>query len=253
MDPPAATTLATTTRMTGARMTTGTTTEPSRAGPGQEPEHALTEEPVLQPFARLRGVRTRILASYVGLLALATVASVLVARQVLIGQLDGRIDAELRQEADELRQLADGTNPLTARPFGDRVDQIFDVYLRRNTPSRNEVMITFVEGRPYQRSARVNDDRLDEDAELVLRWGTLRDADRGRVDTQYGQVEYLAVPLRADGQVRGVFVAAIFRERALALYTNALVAVGGGAWPCCSSARPWPGGWLTASCAPCGG
>jgi len=172
-------------------------------------------------------VRTRILASYVGLLALATVASVLVARQVLVGQLDGRIDADLRQEAEELSQLAvEGIDPLTARPFGDRVDRIFEVHLQRNIPSRNEALLTFIDGRPSTRSPSVVDYRLDQDAELVELWGTVQDTERGRVDTPAGEVEYLAVPLRADGQVRGVFVAAIFRERALALYTSALVAVG---------------------------
>jgi signal transduction histidine kinase len=219
------------TRTTGALVTTGTTTEPPRSLTGAAPVTGAPDpqaQPGWRPFARLRGVRTRILASYVGLLALATVASVLVARQVLVGQLDGRIDAELRQEAEELGNLADdGIDPLTGRPFGLQVDRIFEVHLQRNIPSRNEALLTFVDGRPYLRSVSVVDYRLDQDAELVELWGTVQDSARGRVDTPAGEVEYLAVPLRSDGEVLGVFVAAIFRERALALYTTALVAVGG--------------------------
>ena len=55
----------------------------------------------------------RILALVVGLLALATVLFVGVTYTVLDIRLDNRIDAELDQEAAELRRLADGRDPRT--------------------------------------------------------------------------------------------------------------------------------------------
>jgi signal transduction histidine kinase len=169
----------------------------------------------------------RILASYVGLLTLATALSVVVAREVLVAQLDSRIDAELVQEAGELRRLAGGTDPATSRPFGDRVDRIFDVHLSRNIPARNEALLTFVEGRPYTRTRTVVDYRLDRDEDLVALWGSAQEVDRGGVETPAGRVEYLAVPLRAGDRVPGVFVAAVFRDRAREQLTAPLLAVGG--------------------------
>lgn len=159
------------------------------------------------------GIRTRIVLGFVALLALATVASVLVARQVAIEQIDRRISDALAQEARELRRVAGGRDPATGRPFGGDVRRIFDVYLGRNSPSPNEALLTFVGRRPYRRSARVADYRLDSDPELVARWSNLADTERGRVGgTPAGDVEYLAVPFLDGRRTTGVFVVAIFRE-----------------------------------------
>jgi two-component system OmpR family sensor kinase len=70
-----------------------------------------------------------------------------------------------------------------------------------------------VDGRPFLRSSQEVPYRLDQDAELVSRWGSLPESRRGTVDTPAGAVEYLAVPLVGQDVTRGVFVAAIFRDR----------------------------------------
>jgi two-component system, OmpR family, sensor kinase len=158
-------------------------------------------------------LRTRILAWFIGVLALAMLASVVVTRAVVVLRLDQRIDAELTQEAAELRRLASGNDPETGRPFGGRVRRIFDVYFERNVPSRNEALIAFVDGRPYRRSRQVLPYRLDADPTLIARWGRLERFDRGRVGTRAGPVEYIAVPLRVGERTDGVFVAAIFFDR----------------------------------------
>ena len=180
---------------------------------------------------RLRWVpsslRARVLAWFIGLLAAATAAFVVVTYEVLLIRLDQRVDAELAQEAGELRRLATGNDPETGRPFGTRVRRIFDVYLERNVPSRQEAFLTFVDGRPFQRTTSVVPYRLDRDPELVARWGRLREPERGRVETPAGRVEYVAVPLRAAGETAGVFVAAIFRDRLKGEADAAVRAAGG--------------------------
>lgn len=168
----------------------------------------------------------RIVASFIGLLVLATASSVFVTREVLLTRLDQRIDSELSQEAAELRRLALGNDPETGRAFGDDVRRMFAVYLESNVPSRYEALITFVAGRPFLRSRQVVPYRLDTDPELIARWGGLRRTDRGRVDTPQGRVEYLAVPVRVVGETAGVFVAAIFRDRAKAESDTAIRAAG---------------------------
>ena len=160
----------------------------------------------------LAGIRVRLLASFILVLVLATIGSVVVVRAILVSRADQRIDSELVQEAQEVRLLSTGSDPETGRPFEGRVRRIFEVFLERNVPARHEAQLTFVNGRPYLRSQPVVPYRLDLDPELVKRWGSLDETDRGRVDTPAGPVEYLAVPIRAEGQTKGVFVVAVFRD-----------------------------------------
>lgn len=173
---------------------------------------AMTEGPAGSRTGPLSSIRVRLLAWFVVLLTLASAISVFVVRQVLLNRMAERIDRELVQETKELRALAGGIDPETGEPFGGRVRKVFETYLERNIPSRNEALITFVDGRPYLRSRRVVPYRLDQDAELVARWGVLTEPDRGTVDTPAGTVEYLAVPLNANEETRGVFVVAFFRD-----------------------------------------
>jgi two-component system OmpR family sensor kinase len=180
---------------------------------------------------RLRWVpdslRTRILAWFIGLLVLATVLFVGVTYTVLVVRLDQRIDAELRQERAELELLAQGDDPATGERFGTNVRRIFDVFLDRNVPSREEALITLVDGEPYERTGLVTPYRLDADPEILARWRGLTRPDRSSVDTPAGRVEYLAVPLVTPrGRTEGVFVAAIFRDRLREDYVETVQAAG---------------------------
>jgi two-component system, OmpR family, sensor kinase len=187
-------------------------------------------DPLRQRMGTLRwqpaSLRTPILAWFIGVLALATISSVVVTYRVLLVRLDQRIDAELAQEAAELGRLTGGNDPRTGKPFGPQVRRIFEVYLQRNVPSRNEALITFVGRKPFLRSRPVVPYRLDRDRELVARWTAIRTADRGHVDTPAGRVEYVAIPLRRESQTLGVFVAAIFVEGAKAEADAAVRAAG---------------------------
>jgi signal transduction histidine kinase len=152
-------------------------------------------------------------ASFVLIMTIATLVSVLLVRQVLLAGIDDRIDAALVQESRELQRLAQrGIDPDTGEPFGERVRRILDTFLERNVPARNEALLTFVDGEPYVRSRNVLPYRLDEDQELVDRWASLTESDAGSVETPGGTVRYLAVPILTRGESRGVFVAAVFRD-----------------------------------------
>jgi signal transduction histidine kinase len=206
-----------TTRNPGVTMETTTRTDPAS-------RHRFT------PF--LSGVRSRILIWYVVLMTVATAASVLVLRRVLTVEIDSRIDASLVQETDEVQRLAAGRDPETGERFRGDVPRIFDVFLSRNIPARNEVYLTYVDGRLFRRSQRVVTPvyRLDRDADLTARWGALTEPERGRIlESPAGTIDYLAVPLRSGAEVRGVFVAAFFRDLELDVIDPAVwgaVAVG---------------------------
>jgi len=71
-----------------------------------EPEEHVDEA---QPRV-LWGIRGRILLWFIAILSAATIAAVLVTRQLLIAGVDARIDESLVQEAEELRRSpADAT------------------------------------------------------------------------------------------------------------------------------------------------
>lgn len=126
------------------------------------------------------------------------------------------------QEAEELRRLARGRDPVTGDPFGNQVHRIFEVFLRRNLPVRNEMFLTFLDGEPFETSVGRPVYPLERNAELIERFGSVTTTDRDQVSTPAGEVEYLAVPVRAGGEVRGVFVAAIFLREELADVAPAL-------------------------------
>ncbi len=105
-------------------MTTMTTADERPASPARRGSRAW-----------LASLRVRVLVRYVVLLALATAGSILVARQVIVTQIDDRIDAALSQEVAELERLKGGDDPETGRPLGQRVRRIFDLYLERNVPA----------------------------------------------------------------------------------------------------------------------
>ena len=212
-------------------MTTTTEAPTTEAPVADEP--ADPEEPkraVVAPVRRFfASFRVRVLAGYIGLLAVATALSLFIANEALERRLDQRVDEALVQESRELRQLAGGNDPETGERFGGDVERIFEVYLSRNVPSRNEAFLTFVEGEPFLRSSQTTPYRFDQDAELVARWSALTESARGTVDTPAGAVEYLAVPLLSRDAARGVFVAAIFRDRESGEVSDALrVAAGVG-------------------------
>jgi signal transduction histidine kinase len=101
-------------------------------------------------YHALRSVRTRILASYVVLLALSALVGMFGVRQLLFSQLEDRVQESLEQEVREFEQLfAVGNDPETGEPFTS-VRPLFDVYLARNVPSQEEALLGFVNGEFYR-------------------------------------------------------------------------------------------------------
>ena len=143
---------------------------------------------------RLASIRMRVVVGYVVLVVLTLTVAVLVTRQVLLTRLDRTIDAALAQEIEELRLLADGTDPATGEPFGTDVEAIFDTFLRRSVPAADEAYYSFVEGRPFLTSFQAPRALLD-DTDLVRAWSNVSAPTRIDVDTEIGPIRSLAVPL----------------------------------------------------------
>jgi signal transduction histidine kinase len=157
------------------------------------------------------GLRTRLLVSYVVLLLIATLASVIAARQVLLVRLDDRVEEDLQQEVEEFRALAaNGVDPETGRPFAQNVNALFRTYRERNVPDDDEELITV----PREGKAK----RLGGDntasftfSDFIEGWRTLETVERGEIDTPAGEVRYVAVPVAGRGaESTGTFVVSIF-------------------------------------------
>jgi two-component system OmpR family sensor kinase len=173
----------------------------------------------------LSSYRLRLLAWFVGLLALGTLAIVLVVGEVILRGTDERVRADLIQESQEFENLAGGTDPETGQPFGTDVSRIFEVYLERNVPARNEVILTFVDGEFRGRSRPTPLLALEHEQEFVDRVATSAAPATGRYDSTVGAVDYLAVPVIIDGEPRGVFVVAAFLDAERAAQDDILRAV----------------------------
>ncbi len=175
------------------------------------------ERPLSSMRRALGGVRIRILAYAVLILLLGIVVTVVTMRQILHAQLDARIKDELTQEVREFRSLAGGSDPRTGRPFGGNIEALFDTSLARNVPvdPENEQLLTFVGGRLYRATDFEGSNlRLQEDPGRLGAWATVEATRSGVVESADGEVRYLAVPVRANERLRGVFAVAILTATA---------------------------------------
>ncbi|WP_454728727.1 ATP-binding protein [Cellulosimicrobium protaetiae] len=112
-------------------------------------------------------VRTRMLAAFLGLSALALLLAGGAAWFLQRGQIDARIDESLTRSANELETLAaSGVNPVTGEPFTSAEDVVV-ASIQLTVPAHNEGILGLREGRTplvSQQDVRL---RLEEDPELV--------------------------------------------------------------------------------------
>jgi two-component system, OmpR family, sensor kinase len=161
-----------------------------------------------------RSARTRILASYVILLALSAVFSTLAIRQILLIRLDDRITESGQQEVAELeRLLAVGLDPATGKPFQHPL-RLFEVYLERNVPSSEEALFTFVNGEIHRQILyRFPLDALP--AEILADWAALSsnlpgkgERVTGTFETELGKAHYRVRRVLLGRNNTGAFVVA---------------------------------------------
>lgn len=161
---------------------------------------------------RRRSARLRILGWILVPAALMLILSWVIARELLVGQVENRIQQELVGEVSELRVLAADGAP-TAYQSGPGVRALLRLYLDRSIPDRNETMFSIVDGVVDARTSDVPPIRLDEDPSLVSQLGSFDEVTYGATDTSAGLVRYVAVPVSdpSDGQ-KGTLVVAIFAD-----------------------------------------
>ena len=139
---------------------------------------------------QLASIRTRLVLVIVAVLVLGLGGTALVTSRVLDTRVDDRIDATLRQEAEELRLFAaQGLNPATGAPFGDDAAALLEVFVTRSVPSEGEVLVALVDGEVIAMTGRTN--AVGPPAELAALAGSGTETVRDRVVMNGDPLEYL--------------------------------------------------------------
>lgn len=144
-------------------------------------------------------------------MACSALVSILAIRQVLLVRLQERVEKSLVLEVKEFRTLTKGRNPTTAKPFGDDIAAIFDVFLSRNIPNEDEFFITLLNGKIYKSSPRAIPNPISADSELLNRWAQLNQPQLGEAATPLGYLTFVAEPI-VKGKTKGVFVVVRFNR-----------------------------------------
>lgn len=186
--------------------------------------------------------RARIVGWMLAVVGLALAVSIAATWAVLLGRVDGRINAEFGNEAEKLRRYAAGA--LDQNPGMD-LDRLLIGYLAYNPPDRWETFFTIIDGRAHRVTAVEPPARLDTDDDLVERLAEADEPGDGEIESAAGTVRYAVIPVSVTtDERRGHFVVAVFYDhhraevteamRALSLTALAALALAGGA------------GWLVA-------
>lgn len=160
--------------------------------------------------------RTRIIA-WMLLLVLAALGIVtFVTWRLLVSGIDTRIDEALRFEVSEFTELtAPGVNPRTGEPFTS-VDEVIREAIAYNLARPNEKFLGYVDGeyRTQSRQEPGTPEVLASDPEFTALVASLTTPTDGNyAHPQAGDVRYLAIPVRLDGDPgHGVIVAAYLSD-----------------------------------------
>lgn len=150
----------------------------------------------------------RILAVYCLLIFLSFSGAVVAIRRVLIFRLEVRVEQALNQEIQELQLLINGKDPDTAQPFGDNVKAIFNVFLERNIPIRDEYTIALLPSGFHASVPSNLPQSIDLNSVMVEHWQKINVPERGEIGKPKDRIVYLAEPIIINREVKGVFIVA---------------------------------------------
>ena len=160
----------------------------------------------------LASYRLRIVGWFVVLLAVGTLGTMAVVGYLLYQRIDDGIRQEMVRETEEFRSLSRGNDPLTGEPFGTDVERMFEVFMERNIPNRNEVLVTYLGGQLHMRSPTPVRYPLEQDPAFVQRTAAVTNVASGRMDSPFGAIDYIALTVRVEQVTQGVLAVATFRD-----------------------------------------
>lgn len=173
--------------------------------------------------ARLAGVsvRTRLTAAVALLTGLALGAAGVLVYTLESARLEGDVRAQIDQEIAEFDQLRQGQDPETARASA-LPQTLIRLFLRRNVPGSDEVLVGWWDGRPQVSSAGSSHPGLVRDPAFLD--AVRRRLDRGgseQLALEFGEVVVTVVPVR-NSSTQGALVVAHFLTDAKAELTRVM-------------------------------
>lgn len=170
------------------------------------------------------GVRARVVASFLVLLLAAEGMSLLVLARVGTTRIDEQVSRDLANAADDLRVRLASVQGTLNRPDGPTLPEVFEQHLRARPARSDQAFLTFVDQRPFAASAGAAVSL--KDLAIAARWARLETTESGEVSTPAGPLRWVAVPVRSDQAVIGVFVATSFIEGQQEALRSTVVTVG---------------------------
>jgi two-component system OmpR family sensor kinase len=157
-----------------------------------------TEE---RPRERLRGplarvsVRTRIVAVIALLTTTAMAGAGMLVYTLESSRIERLVTSQIVQETEEFRRLR--RDPNTGQPFTD-VESVLDVFLTRNVPDDDEMLVGYVDGvRTLRTANRYGEEFLDDPAYLRALEDRATDGGTAVIDSaEFGEVWATVVPVR---------------------------------------------------------
>ena len=161
-------------------------------------------------------VRTRIAASVALLVLLALVVAGVIIYTLEWARVESAATAQADQEIAEFTKLqAEGVDPTTAEPFTSAKDLLF-VFLQRNVPTDDEVLLGWVGDRARYESAGRHPDVTEEPAFGDAVRGLVQTGGEATIDTRYGEVLLTVQPVREASGGDSALVVATFMDEARA-------------------------------------
>ena len=173
---------------------------------------------------RLAGARTRILAGYVGVLALVALLALTGLRQVLVARTTARADEDLREHVD---RFVDFIRDTATRPQETALEAAFDAYVRGAGPEEDETFVLFAADRGH--AAAGSGAQQDEHTRLLRPLARTTRRRGGELDTREGRFRYAIAPLHtADDRTAAFAVTLDFGQEISDEVTAPLLLAGGG-------------------------
>ena len=175
-------------------------------------------------------VRTRIVAVIATLTAVAMTGAGLLVYALESARIERGVNDQIDQEIAEFRELETRIDPTTGDPFDD-VGSLLDVFLTRNVPDDDEMLVGYVRGEQTQRTSnRYGQEVLDEPAYQQAVADTSTDGGTTVIESErFGEVWVSVVPVRSSGSVGSLVILSFLddehQELERTLGTYALVAL----------------------------
>lgn len=173
-----------------------------------EEETTTTDARPTSAFAAF-SVRTRITVAVAVLVGLALAGAGLVVYALESAHIEQAVAQQIEQELAEFDELQKGDDPLTNQPFTD-VTRLIDLFLLRNVPDDDEILVGYWDSRPRKASESRHDEIVSNPEFLRVIDARLESGGSERMlNTQWGDVVVTVQPVQ-NRQTSGALVIANF-------------------------------------------